>query len=191
MSALQHSQPAATTHLTTPQKPKLHQQEPTQIPHDHDHDHDLESGLAPLSQVSSVSSVASSPTHPAYNLASSPITAQTTRNVSSSHLLSSSNEKLPGLTISPTQPDAAAWPTRQDLLQEKRAISKQKCNGLVGRVKRVNLGLSRKQKMWMKILVGLLVVGLAIGLGVGISRAVGGGVWGKKGETEPVGGAHS
>lgn len=182
MSTTQYPQPAAA-HPTTPQKP-------TQV---HVQELDLESGLAPLSQVSSNSSAASSPSHPAYNnYLSSPMTAQTTRSVSSSNLLySSSTEKFPGLTIYTTQPDSAAWPTRQDLLQEKREISKQKCNGLTGRLKRVHMGISKKQKMWMKIVIGLLIVGLAVGLGVGISRAVGGGVWGKKGENQAIAGGHS
>lgn len=41
-------------------------------------------------------------------------------------------------------------------------------------------GLSRKQKLWVKILIAMVVVGAAVGIGIGISRAVGAGVWKSK-----------
>lgn len=37
--------------------------------------------------------------------------------------------------------------------------------------------LNKKQKLIVKILIGLLVLGAAVGIGIGISRAVGAGVW--------------
>ena len=37
--------------------------------------------------------------------------------------------------------------------------------------------LNKKTKLWVKILIALVVVGIAVGVGVGVSRAVGGGVW--------------
>lgn len=165
------------TDVYTPQK-ELELQKPTHASHA---DVDLESGLAPLSLVSSASSTQQHHT-------STPAGRQATRNVSSSHLLSPSSEKLPGLAITITQANDAAWPTREQLLQEKRAVSKGKCSGLSGRVKSIKLGLSKKQKLWMKILLALLIVGLAVGLGLGISKKVGGGVWGEKGGNMAIGG---
>lgn len=175
-SAPQKQQPQPPQQLpTTPIR--LSAQEPRS-----DHDMDLELGLAPLSLVSSVSSTAY-PSPEANAFSTSPITPVPTRNFSTSHLLvTSSNEKLAGLQYTCENVRDAAWPTREELLQEKKAVSKQKCNGVTGRIKKMRLGLSKKQIMWMKILIGMMIVGLAVGLGIGISRKVGGGVWGNGGK---------
>ena len=37
--------------------------------------------------------------------------------------------------------------------------------------------LTRRQRIWVKILIALIIVGAAVGIGVGVSRAVGSGVW--------------
>lgn len=37
--------------------------------------------------------------------------------------------------------------------------------------------LSKKQRMWVKILIGVFIVGVAVGVGIGISKATGTGVW--------------
>ena len=47
--------------------------------------------------------------------------------------------------------------------------------------------LNKKQKLWAKILVGLIIIGAAVGIGVGISKAVGGGVWKGINSQVPIG----
>jgi len=66
--------------------------------------------------------------------------------------------------------DESVWPAKQTL-QEKALLAKKQrgCAPL--------RNLSKKQRFWVMMLIGLVVVAAAVGLGVGISRAVGGGVW--------------
>jgi hypothetical protein len=66
--------------------------------------------------------------------------------------------------------DCSVWPGQRTLKEQKKAARQQNsCNPM--------RNLSKRTKFWVKILIGLLVVGLAVGIGVGISKAVGGGVW--------------
>ncbi|KAI9880272.1 MAG: hypothetical protein M1830_004391 [Pleopsidium flavum] len=48
--------------------------------------------------------------------------------------------------------------------------------------------LNKRQKLWAKILIALVIVGAAVGIGVGISKAVGGGVWKSANEQTQIGG---
>lgn len=47
--------------------------------------------------------------------------------------------------------------------------------------------LNKRQKLWAKLLIALLIVGAAVGLGIGISKAVGAGVWKSADEQAPIG----
>ena len=47
--------------------------------------------------------------------------------------------------------------------------------------------LNKRQKLWAKLLIALLIVGAAVGLGIGISKAVGAGVWKSANEQAPIG----
>ena len=47
--------------------------------------------------------------------------------------------------------------------------------------------LNKRQKLWAKLLIALLIVGAAVGLGIGISKAVGGGVWKSANDQAPIG----
>lgn len=47
--------------------------------------------------------------------------------------------------------------------------------------------LDKRQKLWAKIFIALLIVGAAVGIGIGISKAVGGGVWKSANEQAPIG----
>ncbi|KAF2644262.1 hypothetical protein P280DRAFT_228402 [Massarina eburnea CBS 473.64] len=75
--------------------------------------------------------------------------------------------------------ECTMWPSRQTIM-EKKKMSK--------RAKGCNLfrNLNSKQRLWAKILIAALVVAAAVGLGVGITRAVGGGVWKSKGQTQGI-----
>ncbi|KAF1360150.1 hypothetical protein EJ07DRAFT_165335 [Lizonia empirigonia] len=75
--------------------------------------------------------------------------------------------------------DCTMWPSRQAVLDKRREHKRKKgCN--------LFQGLTSKQRLWIKIIIALLVVGAAVGLGVGISRAVGGGVWAGDGKSKEI-----
>ena len=62
------------------------------------------------------------------------------------------------------------WPARRQLLEKHIAMKKSEgCSPM--------RNLSKKQRLWVKILIALLIVGGAIAIGVGVSKAVGAGVW--------------
>lgn len=75
--------------------------------------------------------------------------------------------------------DCTMWPSRQAVLEKRKDHKRKKgCN--------LFKGLTSKQRLWIKIIIALLVVGAAVGLGVGISRAVGGGVWAGDGKSKEI-----
>lgn len=75
--------------------------------------------------------------------------------------------------------ECTMWPSRQAVLDKRRDHKRKKgCN--------LFQGLTSKQRLWIKIIIALLVVGAAVGLGVGISRAVGGGVWAGEGKNKEI-----
>ncbi|KAF2142163.1 uncharacterized protein K452DRAFT_227208 [Aplosporella prunicola CBS 121167] len=86
----------------------------------------------------------------------------------------------PKVSVDGRVKECTVWPTKQTL-REKAKQEKYK-----DRSCRWWGDLSRKQKMWIKILIGLTIVALAVGLSVGISRAVGGGVWTGTGESHTI-----
>ncbi|KAI9783979.1 MAG: hypothetical protein M1839_002924 [Geoglossum umbratile] len=76
--------------------------------------------------------------------------------------------------------DCSVWPGKNTLLERRKQCKKRsRCSPM--------RGLSKQQKLCLKILIALLVVAAAVGIGVGISRAVGGGVWKNNNEQRPIG----
>jgi hypothetical protein len=47
---------------------------------------------------------------------------------------------------------------------------------------------SKKQKLLVKVILAMVVLGAMVGLGVGIAKAVGGGVWQSQNNQHPIGG---
>ncbi|KZM23150.1 hypothetical protein ST47_g5734 [Ascochyta rabiei] len=75
--------------------------------------------------------------------------------------------------------ECTMWPSRQAVLDKRKDHKRKKgCN--------LFQSLTSKQRLWVKIIIALLVVGAAVGLGVGISRAVGGGVWAGDGKSKEI-----
>ncbi|KAH6612516.1 hypothetical protein C7974DRAFT_79725 [Boeremia exigua] len=75
--------------------------------------------------------------------------------------------------------ECTMWPSRQAVLEKRKDHKRKKgCN--------LFQGLTSKQRLWIKIIIALLVIGAAVGLGVGISRAVGGGVWAGDGKSKEI-----
>lgn len=68
-------------------------------------------------------------------------------------------------------PECQVWPG-QDHWQRKAKLAKNKrrnCNVLAH--------LSKRNRIIVKILIGLLVIGIAVGVGVGISKRLGARIW--------------
>lgn len=82
--------------------------------------------------------------------------------------------------------ECSMWPSRQTLQDKHRAEkTKRKIarSGCWAPVARRWTAMDKRQRLWFKIFVALLISAVAVALGVGISRAVGGGVWASSGQT--------
>ncbi|KZF24765.1 hypothetical protein L228DRAFT_103777 [Xylona heveae TC161] len=81
-------------------------------------------------------------------------------------------EAQPSLPPSPErQPkECTMWPGRQTI-KDRAKLEKKK------REFRLFRKLSKKQIIWIKVVIALFIIALAVGLGLGISKAVGGGIW--------------
>ena len=91
----------------------------------------------------------------------------------------------------PPPHDCPVWPTKQTLKAKARAMKLERrmqrsergyCGCCVAL--REQYRLKGRMKLWVKILIGLLIVAVAVGLGIGISKAVGGGVWANHGSSQ-------
>ncbi|KAG9513187.1 hypothetical protein KCV07_g8942, partial [Aureobasidium melanogenum] len=85
--------------------------------------------------------------------------------------------------------ECTMWPTKQTLRnQDKAERAKRRATRACG-CSSINAwwsSMSKKQRLWFKILIAAVVVALACGLGIGISKAVGAGVFAGKGQTKPI-----
>jgi hypothetical protein len=85
--------------------------------------------------------------------------------------------------------ESTVWPGQKQMKQKKKMMRKERgkhnlCSCLAG--------MPKKQQIWIKILIALLVIGAAIGIGIGVSKAVGGGIWKSKNNTNsPIQGSGS
>lgn len=77
--------------------------------------------------------------------------------------------------------DGEVWPCKQQL--KKRALNMKRSRGCSPMS-----GLTQTQKLWVKLLVALVVIGAAVGIGIGISKAVGAGVWKNSNSQKKIGG---
>lgn len=85
----------------------------------------------------------------------------------------------PKLSVDGKVKECTMWPSKQTMMERAKARKReQSCAPF--------RNLTRKQKLWVKILIALFVVAAAVGLGVGISRAVGGGVWAGNGHNKQI-----
>ncbi|OCK95372.1 uncharacterized protein K441DRAFT_80314 [Cenococcum geophilum 1.58] len=85
----------------------------------------------------------------------------------------------PKLSVDGRVKECTMWPSKQTMMERAKARKReQSCAPF--------RNLTRKQKLWVKILIALFVVAAAVGLGVGISRAVGGGVWAGNGHNKQI-----
>ncbi|KAF2749913.1 hypothetical protein M011DRAFT_456646 [Sporormia fimetaria CBS 119925] len=93
--------------------------------------------------------------------------------------LSAATTQQPKVSVDGRVKECTMWPSRQAMLEkEKQSRRARGCN--------LFRGLNSRQRLWVKIFIGLMIVAAATGLGVGISRAVGGGVWASPGQTKPI-----
>lgn len=75
--------------------------------------------------------------------------------------------------------ECTMWPTRQAVLDKRKSYKRKRGCAFFR-------NLNSKQRLWAKLVIGLLVIAAAVGLGVGISRAVGGGVWAGNGQSKEI-----
>ena len=87
--------------------------------------------------------------------------------------------QTPKVSVDGRVKECTMWPSRQAVM-DKRKTDKRKRGCAAFK------GMTRKQRLWVKIIIALLVIAAAVGLGVGISRAVGGGVWAGAGKNKEI-----
>ncbi|KAF2474595.1 uncharacterized protein BDR25DRAFT_110184 [Lindgomyces ingoldianus] len=93
--------------------------------------------------------------------------------------LSAATTQQPKVSVDGRVKECTMWPSRQAMMEKKKQTKRAKgCN--------LFRNLNSKQRLWVKIIIALLVVGAAVGLGVGVSRAVGGGVWSGDGHNHQI-----
>ncbi|MCJ1353644.1 MAG: hypothetical protein MMC33_003631 [Icmadophila ericetorum] len=81
---------------------------------------------------------------------------------------------------SPRNKDCSVWPGQERLLQQHLATKRKRgCHPM--------RNLSKQQKLFVKLVIAVLIVGGAIGIGIGISKAVGAGVWKTVNTQAPIG----
>lgn len=85
--------------------------------------------------------------------------------------------------------ECTMWPTKQTLRnQDKAERAKRRAKRACG-CNSMNAwwgSMTKKQRLWFKILVAAFLVAIACGLGIGISKAVGAGVFAGKGQSKPI-----
>jgi hypothetical protein len=74
--------------------------------------------------------------------------------------------------------ECAMWPGQKEMQQKKKEMRKARGQHLMccGSLAAMN----KKSKIWIKILIALFIIGAVVGISVGVSKAVGGGVWKNK-----------
>lgn len=85
--------------------------------------------------------------------------------------------------------ECTMWPTKQTLRnQEKADRAKRRAARACGcnSIHAWWSSISKRQRLWFKILVAAFIVAVACGLGIGISKAVGAGVFAGKGQSKPI-----
>lgn len=93
--------------------------------------------------------------------------------------LSAATTQQPKVSVDGRVKECTMWPSRQAMMDKKKAHKR-------ARGPQVFRNLTSKQRLWVKIVIGLILIAAATGLGVGISRAVGGGVWAGDGKSKEI-----
>lgn len=118
----------------------------------------VEKSGASFSRTSDVSTPASSHANPFDTDIEAIIT-------SSEHCMRKSTECTKGGT------DCQVWPGQDHWKRKAKAakMSRHSCNCLAH--------LSKRNRIIVKILIGLLIIGIAVGVGFGVSKPLGAGIW--------------
>lgn len=85
--------------------------------------------------------------------------------------------------------ECTMWPTKQTLRNKDKAERAKRRESRACGCNSVNAwwsSMTKKQRLWFKILVAAFIVAVACGLGIGISKAVGAGVFAGKGQSKPI-----
>ncbi|KAF2003405.1 hypothetical protein P154DRAFT_84856 [Amniculicola lignicola CBS 123094] len=101
------------------------------------------------------------------------------RDLESGLPLSAATTQQPKVSVDGRVKECTMWPSRQAMLDKQKQTKRSRgCSAF--------RSLNSKQRLWVKIVIGLVIVAAAVGLGVGISRAVGGGVWSGNGQSKEI-----
>jgi hypothetical protein len=73
------------------------------------------------------------------------------------------------------------WPTAQELAEKQKAAKRAKANPIAR--------LSKRNRVIVSVVIGLVVISAAVGVGVGVSRAYHGEVWAGNGMNKPIDGS--
>ena len=93
------------------------------------------------------------------------------------------------LSIDGRTKECRMWPTKQTLRdQDRKERSKRRAAKVCGcsSINAMWHDMTRKQRLWFKILLAAFLVAIAVGLGIGISKAVGAGVFAGDGHSKPI-----
>ena len=94
--------------------------------------------------------------------------------------LEAGSRYVPSSDVPRTRKDCTVWPGKHQLIENRNKMEKNRgCHPM--------RNLSKKQKLWVKILIAMIIVGAAVGLGIGISKATGSGVFRTTNSQRPIG----
>ena len=85
------------------------------------------------------------------------------------HDLEAGSGIMPSSDI-PRTKECTAWPGRHQLAEKRMKMERNKGHNPMR-------NLSKKQRLWVKIFIAMIILGAAVGLGIGISKATGSGVF--------------
>lgn len=93
-------------------------------------------------------------------------------------------------SVSSRVQECTMWPSKKTLKRKaKQENQHRRGSAYFGLSKRWG-GLTRKQRIAIRLLLFFIVVALGVGVAIGISRAVGGGVWNKNGSVKQIPGSN-
>lgn len=102
-----------------------------------------------------------------------------TQDLESGLIRPSVSNDLPKKSVDGRVKECTVWPSQQTLKEKARSEKRRR-----GRMPWRNL--NKRQMLYLKLAVILVLIGLVVGLGVGITKAVGGGVWSGRGEQHSI-----
>jgi len=87
--------------------------------------------------------------------------------------------------------ECTVWPTKETLREKARVRkAERQQTRWCGSTKTKWDAMTKKQRLWIRLLVLLIIIAVAVGVGVGVSKAVNGGVYAGQGESHVIASPH-